>query len=45
MKGSASVAATVVNTFATGKEAAIGIDMWTSARVKVTSGGWRGKYL
>ncbi|ACJ16625.1 aroK shikimate kinase [Thermococcus onnurineus NA1] len=45
MKGSASAAVTVVNAFATGKGVAIGIDMWTSARVKVTSGGIEGKIL
>ncbi|AFK23194.1 shikimate kinase [Pyrococcus sp. ST04] len=45
MKGSgkASSAVTVVNAFATGKGAAIGIDLWTHAEVKITEEGIEGK--
>jgi len=41
--GRASSALTVVNAFATGKGAAVGIELWTEARVRVTSDGIRGR--
>ncbi|CAB49373.1 shikimate kinase [Pyrococcus abyssi] len=44
--GRASSAITIVNAFATGKGAAIGIELWTEARVRVTGDGEvRGKIV
>ncbi|GAB6134762.1 shikimate kinase [Thermococcus prieurii] len=40
--GRAGSAVTVVNAFATGKGAAVGIDLWTEARVRLTDGGISG---
>jgi len=43
--GKGSSAITVVNAFATGKGGAIGIDLWTEAKVKITDGEVKGKIL